>query len=120
VVAAKPPQNISKPPPIIFIRTESGGILPAIKWNRHESYSWAQRLENRTFGKLKGAALGEAYRIVRDNGGLDISGEYSSIEIDDNDFQVGLKLQKEIVRKYESETCETDLENKQRFKRLFR
>jgi hypothetical protein len=32
-----------------------------------------ERLQRRAFGKLKGAALKEAYRIVRDNGGLDIS-----------------------------------------------
>jgi hypothetical protein len=35
---------------------------------------------------LKRSALKEAFRIVRDNGGLDVSGEYGSIEINDKDF----------------------------------
>jgi hypothetical protein len=35
---------------------------------------------------LKGAALKEALKIVRDNGGLDIQGEYGSLEISDKDF----------------------------------
>ncbi|HEU4822001.1 MAG TPA: hypothetical protein VFS97_01110 [Nitrososphaeraceae archaeon] len=30
--------------------------------------------------------LKEVFRIVRDNGGLDVSGEYGSIEISDKDF----------------------------------
>jgi hypothetical protein len=44
------------------------------------------RLQNREFGRLRGAASKDAYRIVRDNGGLDISGEYGSLEISDKDF----------------------------------
>jgi hypothetical protein len=72
VIAAKPTKE--EVPPIILIRAESGCILPAIKWNRDESYSWAQRFKNRMFGRLKHSALKEAFRIVRDNGGLDISG----------------------------------------------
>jgi hypothetical protein len=51
-----------------------------------------QRLENRIFGKFKGAALEEAYRIVRDNGGLDVSGEYGSIEVNDSDFEASEEL----------------------------
>jgi len=84
VIAAKPTKE--EVPPIILIRAESGCILPAIKWNGDESYGWAQRLENRTFGRLKRGALKEVFRIVRDNGGLDVSGEYGSIEINDKDF----------------------------------
>jgi hypothetical protein len=57
VVAALPPKNIAKPPPIILVRTEVGNVLPVIKWNGHESYSWAERLSNRKFGRLRGAAL---------------------------------------------------------------
>jgi hypothetical protein len=38
------------------------------------------------FGRLRGAALNQAFAIVRDNGGLDISGEYGSLEISDEDF----------------------------------
>jgi hypothetical protein len=30
--------------------------------------------------------LKEVFRIVRDNGGLNVSGEYGSIEINDKDF----------------------------------
>jgi len=44
-----------------------------------------ERLDNRTFGKLKGKALKQAFK-VGDNGGLDISREYGSLEISDNDF----------------------------------
>jgi hypothetical protein len=39
------------------------------------------------YGRLKGAALKEGFKVVRDNGGLDISGEYGSLEIDDDDFE---------------------------------
>jgi hypothetical protein len=46
-----------------------------------------ERLQRRVFGRLKGAALKEVYRIVGDNGGLDISGEYGSLEINDDDFK---------------------------------
>jgi hypothetical protein len=53
--------------------SESGSILPAIKWTGFESYSMRERLENRTFGKVKDAALSEALRIVRHNGSLDES-----------------------------------------------
>jgi len=53
IVAAKPPKNIGNyPSPIILVRTEVGNVLPVIKWNGHESYSWRERLENRTFGRL--------------------------------------------------------------------
>jgi hypothetical protein len=31
--------------------------------------------------------LKEAFKVVHDNGGLDISGEYGSLEINDNDFE---------------------------------
>ena len=72
VIAAKPTKE--DVPPIILIRAESGGTLPAIKWNGDESYSWAQRFKNRMFGRLKHSVLKEAFRILRDNGGLDISG----------------------------------------------
>jgi hypothetical protein len=43
VIAAKPTKE--EVPPTTLIRTESGGTLPAIKWNGDESYSWAHRLE---------------------------------------------------------------------------
>jgi hypothetical protein len=45
-----------------------------------------RRLQNRVFGKLKGAALSEAFKVVRDNGGL-VSGEDDSLEISDKDFE---------------------------------
>jgi hypothetical protein len=51
-----------------------------------------KRFENRVFGRFKGAALKEAFRIVRDNGGLDVSGEYGSIEVDDSDFEASEEL----------------------------
>jgi hypothetical protein len=38
------------------------------------------------FGRLKGAALRQAFKVVREHGALDISGEYGSLEINDNDF----------------------------------
>jgi hypothetical protein len=55
---------------------------------------------------------------VRHNGGLDISGEYGSIEIDDNEFEADSKLQDEMNRRYESVTSEGDLRHKERLKRL--
>jgi hypothetical protein len=75
-VAAKPTKEIV--PPIILVRTESGSVSPVIKWSgskssNHSGSRLEERLQRRAFGKLKGAALKEAYRIVRDNGGLDIS-----------------------------------------------
>jgi hypothetical protein len=68
VVAAKPTKE--EVPPIILIRIESDGILPAIKWNRDGSYSWAQSLENRTFGRLKRGALNEAPSTFETKGDL--------------------------------------------------
>jgi hypothetical protein len=62
-----------------------------IGWSESSNYNGSgleERFQCRVFGKLKGAALKEAYRIVRDNRGLDISGEYGSIEVQDNDFEV--------------------------------
>jgi hypothetical protein len=91
VVAAKPATDAA--PPIILIRTESGNVLPVIKWHGYEGYGWKERLENRTFGRLKGAALEQAFKVVRDNGGLDIAGEYGSIEVQDSDFEVDLGLE---------------------------
>jgi hypothetical protein len=99
VVAAKPTQKMV--PPIILVRTESGNVLPVIKWDGYQSYGWNQRLGSRTFGTFKGAALKEAYRIVRDNGGLHISGEYGSIEILDGDFEASEELTAAMAAKYE-------------------
>jgi hypothetical protein len=87
VVAAKPIKEAV--PPIILVRTESGSVLPAVKWTGLENLSGScleGRLQDRIYGRLKGAALKEAFKIVRDNGGLDIQGEYGSLEISDKDF----------------------------------
>ena len=46
-----------------------------------------RRLQHRVYGRLKGAALKKAFKVFRDNGGLDISVEYGSLEINDNDFE---------------------------------
>ena len=40
----------------------------------------------KTERRLKRGALKGAFRIFRDNGGLDISGQYGSLEISDKDF----------------------------------
>lgn len=61
-------------------------MLPIIKWPNNFSNGMSERLDNRVFGKLKRGALKQAFRIVRDNGGLDISGEYGSLEVRDKDF----------------------------------
>jgi hypothetical protein len=90
VVAAKP--NMKMPVPIILVRTESDNVLPTIKWNGPTTYTLNARLENRIFGKFKGAALKEAQRIVRDNGGLDVGGEYGSIDIEDKEFEASEEL----------------------------
>jgi hypothetical protein len=87
VVAAKPIKEAV--PPIILVRTASGSVLPAVKWTGLENLSGScleGRLQDRIYGRLKGAALKEAFKIVRDNGGLDIQGEYGSLEISDKDF----------------------------------
>ena len=93
MIAAKPPKNIASPPPIILVRTEGGNVLPVIKWNGYESYSWHERLEGRIFGRLKRAALQEALRIVNVNGSLSEAGEYGSLEIDNSEFEVDSNLQ---------------------------
>jgi hypothetical protein len=49
----------------------------------------SDRLQNRVYGRLKGKALKQAFKVVRDNGGLDIAGEYGSLEIDDKVFVTG-------------------------------
>ena len=81
VVAAKPIKEAV--PPIILVRTEGGSMLLAVKWT---GSCLEGRLQDRIYGRLKGAALKEAFKIVRDNGGLDIQGEYGSLEISDKDF----------------------------------
>jgi len=48
----------------------------------------SDRLQNRVYGRLKGKALKQAFKVVRDNG-LDIAGEYGSLEINDKDFVTG-------------------------------
>jgi hypothetical protein len=50
------------------------------------------RLEKRVFGKPKGKALKQAFKVVRDNGGLDISGEYGSLEINGKILSYDLTL----------------------------
>ena len=87
IVAAKPIKEMV--PPIILVRTESGSLLPAIKWLSNSGNGMNDRLENRVYGKLKGEALKQAFKGVRDNGGLDISGEYGSLEINPKDFVEG-------------------------------
>ena len=44
------------------------------------------RLNKREYGELKGKALRKAERIVNKFGGINISGQYDSIEIDERDF----------------------------------
>jgi hypothetical protein len=46
----------------------------------------AERLNKRVYGNLKGRGLQKAKRIVDRFGGINISGEYGSIEIDEKDF----------------------------------
>ena len=86
VVAAKPTKQVV--PLIILVRTESGSVLPAVKWpDRFSGSGLEERLQNRVYGRFKGAALKEAFKVARDNGGLDISGEYGSLETSDDDFK---------------------------------
>ena len=90
VVAAKPTKEIV--PPIIKVRTESSYVLPAIECSGSASSNYSgsgleRRLQRRVYGRLKGAALKKAFKVVCDNGGLDISVEYGSLEINDNDFE---------------------------------
>lgn len=71
---------------IVYVRILHYAYVYTSFWVGYESYSMRERLDSRTFGKLKGAALKQAYKVVRDNGGLDISGEYGSLEVSDKDF----------------------------------
>jgi hypothetical protein len=45
------------------------------------------RLNNRLYGTLKGQALKKAEKLVNENGGINSSGEYGSLEIDEKDFE---------------------------------
>jgi hypothetical protein len=73
--------------PIILARTEGGSVLPVIKRSNNDSCLVANtRLEKKTFGKFKGKALKQAFKIIRDKVRLNISGEYGSLEISDKDF----------------------------------
>ena len=45
------------------------------------------RLNNRLYGTLKGQALKKAEKLVNENGGINIPGEYGSLEIDEKDFE---------------------------------
>jgi len=81
VVAAKLTKQVV--PLIILVRTET-----AVKWpDRFSGSELEERLQNRVYGRFKGAALKEAFKVARDNGGLDISGEYGSLETSDDDFK---------------------------------
>jgi hypothetical protein len=66
IMAAVPQQKHGVPQPIILIIIESGSMMPAIKWNGYESYGREYRLQNRMFGKLKGAALEQVSRVIGD------------------------------------------------------
>ena len=46
-----------------------------------------ERLNKRQFVLLKGAAYRKAERIVERYGGINVSGQYGSIEIDEKDFE---------------------------------
>ena len=46
------------------------------------------RINNTKYGTLSGNALKKARRIVNQNGGINISGEYGSIEIDEKEFHL--------------------------------
>jgi hypothetical protein len=45
------------------------------------------RINNRLYGTLKGQALKKAEKLVNENGGINIPGEYGSLEIDEKDFE---------------------------------
>jgi hypothetical protein len=45
-----------------------------------------KRLNDREYGSLKGKALEKAKRLVNNKGGINMSGEYGSMETSDEDF----------------------------------
>ena len=49
----------------------------------------SDRLNKRVMGRLKGAGLRKAKKVIDRNGSLNMSGIYGSIEIDENDFVCG-------------------------------
>jgi hypothetical protein len=95
IIGAKPTSEVAAP--IIMIELVDGVRCPTIKWRSGSCDTLRERLQNRTYGRLKGKAMEKAYNVVMGNGELNISGEYGSIEIDDKDFEVDLELQKEFI-----------------------
>lgn len=95
ILAAKPISKVAAP--IIMIELVDGVRCPTIKWKSGSCDTLRERLANREFGRLKGKAMEKAYNVVMENGELNISGEYGSIEIDDEDFEVDLELQNEFI-----------------------
>ena len=71
--AARPDMQIAMP------TTDVGKLL---FWNTAP----LDRINKRKYGWLKGKAYKKALKVVEQNGAINISGEYGSIEIDEDDF----------------------------------
>jgi hypothetical protein len=86
VLAAKPANDMA--PPIVLMTLVDGVVIPAINWPTYSNSGLNARLQNRTYGCLKGKALEKALKVVMENGQLNIAGEYGSIEINKREFKV--------------------------------
>jgi hypothetical protein len=67
--------------PIILVSTDGDSILPTIEWSTSSTHGISDRLQNKLIGKHNGAAPKRTFKIVGDNDGLDISGEYGRLDI---------------------------------------
>jgi hypothetical protein len=68
--------------PEIQIPLSSSDVEQILFWKDAPS----DRLDKRVRGRLKGAALRKAKRVIDRNGSLNMSGIYGSIVIDESDF----------------------------------
>jgi len=89
IKAAKPLRPTAVP--IILQYTPEGTTAARLLWKRYHNDNMNERLADRTYGFFREGsnALAKARRIVNKHGGLDIAGEYGSIDIDDSDFVTG-------------------------------
>ena len=61
----------------------NSGAEKLVWWNTTDS----DRLNRRVLGSLSGKALKKAQKLVSENGGTNISGEYGSLLVSEEDFR---------------------------------
>lgn len=68
--------------PALQIPMGNSDVEKMLFWNTAP----VERFNQRVYGDLEGAALRKAEKIVNKEGGINISGEYGSIKIDESEF----------------------------------